>query len=122
ACAASAHAPPGAGRVTLDTTFSLPKAADAAHPVPAILLAHGFGGTKRSVATNAQDLADQGFAVLTWTARGFGRSGGEIHLDAPDYEVRDAQRLLDWLAAPPEILKGAPRAPKGGPVRGTLPA
>jgi ABC-2 type transport system ATP-binding protein len=103
----------------LDTTFYLPKAASARHPVPAVLLAHGFGGTKLSVATDAEDLAGLGYAVLTWTARGFGASGGRIHLDSPDYEVRDGQRLLDWLAARPEVRRDAPGDPRVGVVGGS---
>ena len=51
--------------------------------MPAVLLAHGFGGTKASVATDAKDLTGLGYAVLTWTARGFGRSGGQIHVNSP---------------------------------------
>ena len=57
--------------------------------------------------------------MLTWTARGFGRSGGEIHLDSPDYEVRDAQRLVDWLAARPDIAKDADGDPKVAAVGGS---
>ncbi len=87
--------------------------------MPAILLAHGFGGTKRSVNTQAQDLAGQGYAVLTWTAQGFGLSGGQIHLDSPDYEVRDAQRLIDWLAQRPEIRQDAPGDPRVAAVGGS---
>jgi ABC-2 type transport system ATP-binding protein len=103
----------------LDTTLYLPKAASAAHPVPAVLLAHGFGGTKLSVAKDAEDLSGLGYAVVTWTARGFGASGGKIHLDSPDYEVRDAQRLLDWLAARPEVRTDAPGDPRVGVVGGS---
>ena len=87
--------PSGDEPVELDTTLYLPDRASEANRVPAVLLAHGFGGTKDSVRSDAEDLAARGYAVLTWTARGFGRSGGQIHLDSPDYEVRDAQRLLD---------------------------
>jgi ABC-2 type transport system ATP-binding protein len=87
--------------------------------VPAILLAHGFGGTKRSVADDAADFAARGYAVLAWTARGFGRSGGEIHLDSPDYEVRDAQRLIDWLAARPDIARDGAGDPKVAAVGGS---
>src|SRR4051794_41100074 len=87
--------PSGTEPVTLDARFYLPRSRTG--PVPAVLLAHGFGGSKDSVRDDAQSLADRGYAVLTWTAEGFGRSGGRIHLDSPDYEVRDAQRLLDWL-------------------------
>src|SRR5262249_51398702 len=85
-----------------------------AHPVPAVLLAHGFGGTKDSVASDAQELAAHGYAVLTWTAEGFGTSGGQIHVDSRDWEVRDAQRLIDWLAARPEVRKDGPGDPRVG--------
>jgi len=111
--------PDGTEPVQLDTTFFLPHAASAAHPVPAVLLAHGFGGTKQSVRADAEDLADLGYAVLTYTARGFGRSGGQIHLDHPDYEVRDASRLLDWLAQRPEIRTDASGDPRVGVVGGS---
>src|SRR3954471_10897670 len=43
--------------VRLDTTLYVPAAATARHPMPAVLLAHGFGGTKASVAKDAGDLA-----------------------------------------------------------------
>jgi len=109
--------PGGDEPVDLDTTLYLP--ADRSGPVPAVLLAHGFGGTKESVRTDAEDLAGLGYAVLAYTARGFGRSGGEIHLDSPDYEVRDAQRLLDWLAARPDIRKDTGGDPRVGVVGGS---
>jgi ABC-2 type transport system ATP-binding protein len=111
--------PDGATPVDLDTTFYRPNDASAARPVPAVLLAHGFGGTKDSVAADAKDFAARGYAVLTWTARGFGRSGDQIHLDHPDYEVRDAQRLLDWLAARPEVRRDTPGDPRVGVVGGS---
>ena len=111
--------PDGTTPVALDTTYYRPRAASAAHPAPAVLLAHGFGGTKDSVRTDAQDLADRGYAVLTWTAEGFGRSGGQIHLDSPDWEVRDASRLLDWLAARPEVRQDGPNDPRVGVVGGS---
>ena len=40
--------PDGNTPVTLDTRLYLPKSAGAGRPVPAILLAHGFGGTKEA--------------------------------------------------------------------------
>src|SRR2546421_2056668 len=105
--------------VTLDTTFYVPKRASAAHPVPAVLLAHGFSGSKESVADDAKQLADHGFAVLAWTAEGFGRSTGQIHLDSPDWEVKDARRLVDWLAARPEVRQDAPGDPRVAAVGGS---
>ncbi|MGN9810589.1 alpha/beta fold hydrolase [Micromonospora sp. BQ11] len=111
--------PAGDEPVDLDTTLYLPEGASAGEKVPAVLLAHGFGGTKESVRSDAEEFAGRGYAVLTWTARGFGRSGGQIHLDDPDYEVRDAERLLDWLAARPEIRTDAAGDPTVGVVGGS---
>ena len=102
--------PAGDQPVAIDTRLYLPR--DRHGKVPAVLLAHGFGGTKESVRPDAESLADRGYAVLTYTAQGFGRSGGQIHLDSTDYEVRDAQRLLDWLAARPEIRTDAAGDPR----------
>jgi len=115
--------PDGDEPIALDTTLYLPNTASAENPVPAILLAHGFGGTKRSVADDAKEFAGRGYAVLTWSARGFGRSAGEIHLNSPDYEIRDAQRLVDWLAERPDVAKagGDPRVGVvGGSYGGAL--
>ncbi|HEU4349479.1 MAG TPA: alpha/beta fold hydrolase, partial [Actinoplanes sp.] len=109
--------PSGTEPVDLDTRLYLPR--DRSGRVPAVLLAHGFGGTKNSVSGDAESLASRGYAVLAWTARGFGRSGGQIHLDSPDYEVRDAQRLLDWLAARPEVQTDAAGDARVGVVGGS---
>jgi len=108
--------PDGTEPVDLDATFYLPMTASAADPVPAVLLAHGFGGSKFTVRDDARELVDLGYAVLAYSARGFGRSAGQIHLDNPDYEVRDAQRLLDWLAEQPQVRTDAPGDPRVGVV------
>ena len=111
--------PAGNEPVALDTTFYLPREASPRRKVPTVLLAHGFGGSKHTVRADAEELAELGYAVLTFTARGFGRSGGQIHLNHPDYEVRDAQRLLDWLAARPEVRTDADGDPRVGVVGGS---
>jgi ABC-2 type transport system ATP-binding protein len=109
--------PSGNDPVDLDARFYLPR--DTSGKVPAVLLAHGFGGTKESVSSDAESLAEHGYAVLTWTAEGFGTSGGQIHLDSPDHEVKDAQRLLDWLAARPEVQTDGPNDPRVGVIGGS---
>ncbi|MFC6682046.1 alpha/beta hydrolase [Nonomuraea ferruginea] len=98
-------------RVELDVTFFPPPGGGRA---PAVLLAHGFGGSKRSVRAEATELARQGYAVLTWSARGFGGSTGEIALNSPDYEVKDVKQLIDWLAGRPEVLLDAAGDPRVG--------
>ncbi|MET9437342.1 alpha/beta fold hydrolase [Streptomyces sp. NPDC006551] len=70
---------------------------------PAVLLGHGFGGSKADVRAQAEKLARDGYAVLTWSARGFGASTGQIGLNDPDHEVKDVQKLVDWLARRPEV-------------------
>ena len=84
-----------------------------------MLVAHGFGGSKASVDTDARDLAARGFVVLAWSARGFGASGGQIALNAPDYEVADARALVDWLAARPEVVQDGPGDPRVGVTGGS---
>jgi ABC-2 type transport system ATP-binding protein len=86
--------------VLLDATLFTPEGTGKA---PAVLLAHGFGGSKQSVREPAERLARDGYAVLTWSARGFGRSTGEIALNSPDYEVKDVKQLVDWLSRRPEV-------------------
>ncbi|MEV6533359.1 alpha/beta fold hydrolase [Streptomyces sp. NPDC048448] len=70
---------------------------------PAVLIGHGFGGSKDDVRPEAEKLARDGYAVLTWSARGFGRSSGRIGLNDPEGEVADVSKLIDWLAARPEV-------------------
>ena len=96
--------------VGLDTTLYLPDAT----PAPAVLLAHGFGGSKTDLDSEARLLAQHGYVVLAYTARGFGRSGGLIHLDAPTYEVADASKLISYLATLPQVRKDAPGDPRVG--------
>ena len=69
--------------VALDATILT---TDPATPRPAIVLAHGFGGTKHDSESTARTLALAGYTVIIYTARGFGNSGGLIHLDNPSYE------------------------------------
>ncbi|MEV5739090.1 CocE/NonD family hydrolase [Microbispora rosea] len=102
--------------VDLDATFYPPASGGRA---PAVLLAHGFGGSKESMREQAGRLAEQGYAVLTWSARGFGRSTGQIALNSPDYEVKDVRRLIDWLAGRPEVRLDAPGDPRVGIAGGS---
>ncbi|MEV2267328.1 CocE/NonD family hydrolase [Nonomuraea africana] len=103
-------------RVELDTTYFAPGGGGRA---PAVLLAHGFGGSKQSVRAQAVRLAEQGYAVLTWSARGFGRSTGQIALNSPDYEVKDVKQLIDWLAGRPEVQLDAQGDPRVGIAGGS---
>jgi ABC-2 type transport system ATP-binding protein len=120
-----ARVPAGSGddAVELDTTLFVPASA-ADEPAPAVVLAHGFGGSKRSVADDARALAERGYVVLTYSARGFGASTGSIGLNDPRYEIADLSTLLDGLAERDDVLlddEGDPRVGvAGGSYGGAL--
>ncbi|MER7191805.1 CocE/NonD family hydrolase [Streptomyces flaveolus] len=86
---------------------------------PAVLLAHGFGGSKADLRQQAESLARDGYAVLTWSARGFGRSTGKIGLNDPDGEVADVSRLIDWLARQPQVRLDKAGDPRVGMAGGS---
>ncbi|MGC0377202.1 alpha/beta fold hydrolase [Streptomyces sp. SAI-229] len=86
---------------------------------PAVLLGHGFGGSKDDVREQAEDLARDGYAVLTWSARGFGGSTGKIGLNDPEGEVADVSRLIDWLADRPEVRLDKDGDPRVGMAGGS---
>ncbi|MFI1165186.1 CocE/NonD family hydrolase [Streptomyces sp. NPDC020801] len=102
--------------VRVDTSYFTPAAAGR-HP--AVLLGHGFGGSKTDVRQQAEDLARHGYAVLTWSARGFGRSTGKIGLNDPKREVADVSKLIDWLAKQPQVRLDAPGDPRVGVAGGS---
>ncbi|OEJ59050.1 ABC transporter ATP-binding protein [Streptomyces agglomeratus] len=102
----------GMDGVRIDTSFFT--AGTGSGKRPAVLLGHGFGGSKRDVQAQAEQLARDGYAVLTWSARGFGRSTGKIGLNDPDGEVKDVSRLIDWLAERPEVRLDADGDPRVG--------
>ncbi|MEU4949425.1 alpha/beta fold hydrolase [Streptomyces lavendulae] len=101
--------PPGAG---IDTSYFTAGAGGERRP--AVLLGHGFGGSKDDVRAQAERLARDGYAVMTWSARGFGRSGGKIGLNDPEHEVKDVSALIDWLARRPEVRLDADGDPRVG--------
>src|SRR5215207_1358933 len=106
----------GADAVELDTTLYLP--ADGGRS-PAVVLAHGFGGSKDSVADDARDLAGRGYVVLTYSARGFGESTGQIGLNDPRSEVADLSTLIDVLAERDDVRQDGDGDPRVGVAGGS---
>lgn len=87
--------------VSIDTTLYLP----AKLPAPAVMIAHGFGGSKNSVTAQARKFVSAGYAVLTWSARGFGKSTGLISMNSLNAEVADSSALVSYLANLNQIRK-----------------
>ena len=98
--------------VLIDTSLFLPEVM----PAPAILLAHGFGSSKEAVKESAQYYHDNGYVVLTWTARGFGKSSGQISMNAAQGEIADIKELISYLVTRKEIKKESSANPIVGIV------
>ena len=97
--------------VRLAATYYVPEGAPPAGGWPAVMLLHGLGES-RDDATNAVGmstnqvaetyLVPQGYAALTFDARGHGQSGGLVGIDGPR-EIQDVRELFNWLAGHPEV-------------------
>ncbi|MFD1722998.1 alpha/beta fold hydrolase [Amnibacterium endophyticum] len=94
------EAPGSTAVIRLDAEVYTPEST----PAPAVLLAHGFGQDRTAVAGEARRLQGEGYVVLAYSARGFGRSEGRIGLDSLDGEVPDARAMIDVLDADPAVL------------------
>jgi len=62
----------------------------------------------------AESPACNGYAVLTWSVRGVGKSAGWIGVDSPDCEIADVRRLIDWLEHRPEVRLNGLNDPRVG--------
>lgn len=96
-------------------------------PHPTVLMGPGWslsGATGIDEArilgsTSTRSLWDAGFNILTWDPRGFGASEGTAMIDSPDFEGRDVQQMIDWLATLPQVVLDADRDPRVGMVGGS---
>jgi predicted acyl esterase len=90
--------PPGSERqCNIVGDLYRPADATAAHPDPAVLTTNGFGGSKDDQAAFGQELASDGYVVLSYSGLGFGGSGCPIELDDPDWDGRAASQLITFL-------------------------
>ena len=97
---------------------------------PTVLVGHGWagrgstdidGGTAQGTAGNTAigDLHRAGYNVLTWDARGFGGSGGTVTVDGPDFEAKDVQSLISYVANQPEAKLDRAGDPRLGMAGGS---
>lgn len=107
---------PDGTEVELDADVYLPESSG---PHPALILAHGFGGSKSQLRNQAQRYAGAGYLVLAYTARGFGDSGGRIHLMDPELEGADVTSLVDYLGDHADVQRDAGGDPRVGIMGGS---
>ncbi|MDO5504114.1 MAG: alpha/beta hydrolase, partial [Actinomycetia bacterium] len=103
---------PDGTEVELDIDIYVPPTGEG--PFPAVILAHGFGGSKSQLRPQAARYADAGYLVLAYSARGFGASGGQIHLMDPGLEAADVSTLVDLLAERPDVRLDSDGDPRVG--------
>lgn len=68
---------------------------------PGVVVLHGLGGSKESVAAIASFFATNGYEALAYNARGHSTSGGNVEL-AGAREVADERAMLDYFRGVPE--------------------
>ncbi|MEP7161710.1 MAG: alpha/beta fold hydrolase, partial [Dermatophilaceae bacterium] len=81
---------------------------------PAVVLAHGFGGSRADSEGAARELAAHGYLAVAYSARGFGASEGLVHLDDPDVEVADARAVITAIGQRDDVQLDAPGDPRVG--------
>ena len=104
-------------KISLATTLYQPRFFPSA---PAVIYIHGWGGHRLMGEDNlAYQIANAGYTVLSYTARGFGNgeSGGRVTLAGPN-EINDLKRVIDWLLNDPDGVIG-PRVTKIGVIGGS---
>ena len=101
--------------VSLEAAVYLPEES----PAPAVILAHGFGGSAADLDEQATALRDRGYVVLTYSARGFGTSSGQISMNSPEFEIADARALIDYLSTRTEVVQDSPGDPHVGVAGGS---
>lgn len=90
------------GTATLTGTLFLP---DSPAPAPGIVVAGTWTSVKELMADRyAEQLAERGYAALSFDFTGFGESGGEPRdVEDPAAKVRDIHHAVTFLAAHPAV-------------------
>lgn len=69
---------------------------------PGVIVMHGLGGSKDDMGTVADAFVSHGYAVLAYTDRGHGTSGGVAGLAGPD-DIATEQAMFSFFAGLPEV-------------------
>jgi pimeloyl-ACP methyl ester carboxylesterase len=118
-CVASVPEPGTTDPVQICYSLFKPVDASAAAPVPLIFHSHGWGGSRTSAAGSFASWTDAGYGVLSFDQRGFGQSGGKAHVENPDFEGQDVQKLVDMVAGLDWVAQDAPGDPVLGAIGGS---
>ncbi|HVM40835.1 MAG TPA: alpha/beta fold hydrolase [Acidimicrobiia bacterium] len=117
-CVESVPEPDGTA-VEICYTLYQPARASSSAPVPLVFHSHGWGGSRTNSETAFGSWLSNGFAVLSFDQRGFGESGGQAHIEDPDFEGQDVQALVDLVAGLDWVVQDAPGDPRIGAIGGS---
>jgi ABC-2 type transport system ATP-binding protein len=84
----------------LDVNLQIP-AGEGPHPL--IVQMHGWGGSKNTSSDIANVLVGDGYAVLRYSARGFGDSWGQANFGEIHVEARDLQGMVGQVMDRPDL-------------------
>ncbi len=89
--------------VVLDALYFRPTTQAPANGYPAILLVHGFAGSKNDVRTLARTFATQGYVTVGYSVRGQGASGGLFDFFSSERILGDLRAMIDYTAHQPQV-------------------
>ncbi|MFK4221812.1 alpha/beta fold hydrolase [Streptomyces sp. NPDC019890] len=88
----------GDGGTVLKANVVTPADADGTRKYPVIVLPTSWGLPQIEYLTQAKQLADSGYVVVSYNVRGFWQSGGTIEVAGPP-DIADASKVIDWALA-----------------------
>ncbi|MEU4209429.1 CocE/NonD family hydrolase [Streptomyces sp. NPDC026206] len=89
---------PGSGGITLKGNVFTPAGADGSRRYPVVVLPASWAMPQLEYIVQAKQLADSGYVVVSYAARGFWLSGGKIETAGPP-DIADVSRVIDWALA-----------------------
>ncbi|MFE7706525.1 alpha/beta fold hydrolase [Streptomyces sp. NPDC057486] len=89
------HDIPGSGGITLKGNVFTPAGAKTGEKHPLIVLPTSWSMPQIEYLAQAQQLADSGYVVVSYTSRGFWLSGGRIEVAGPP-DIADVSAVIDW--------------------------
>ncbi|MEU2434541.1 CocE/NonD family hydrolase [Streptomyces sp. NPDC007861] len=88
----------GDGGTVLKANAVTPAGAGGSRSYPVIVLPTSWATPQVEYLAQAVELADSGYVVVSYNARGFWQSGGRIEVAGPP-DIADASRVIDWALA-----------------------
>ncbi|MET7855780.1 CocE/NonD family hydrolase [Streptomyces sp. NPDC005318] len=92
------HDIPGSSGITLKGNVFTPAGTKPGDRHPLIVLPTSWGLPQVEYLAQAQQLADSGYVVVSYTSRGFWLSGGKIEVAGPP-DIADVSAVIDWALA-----------------------